>query len=83
MFSVLVPDLPGSNVRVNLSPSEILRLADRIIANSKAVHDKVASVPLDKVFTNSKLVFHILICEIFRFGSFDCSAGFEMRRFRM
>ncbi|KAM3706119.1 hypothetical protein ACJW30_03G131000 [Castanea mollissima] len=42
-------DLPGSNVRVNLSPSEILRLADRIIANSKAVHDKVASVPLDKV----------------------------------
>ncbi|KAK4597735.1 hypothetical protein RGQ29_015308 [Quercus rubra] len=42
-------DLPGSNVRVNLSPSEILRLADRIIANSKAVHEKVASVPLDKV----------------------------------
>uniref|UniRef100_A0A2N9FSA7 Peptidase M3A/M3B catalytic domain-containing protein n=1 Tax=Fagus sylvatica TaxID=28930 RepID=A0A2N9FSA7_FAGSY len=42
-------DLPGSNVRVNLSPSEILRLADRIIANSKEVHDRVASVPLDKV----------------------------------
>ncbi|KAK6922350.1 Peptidase M3A/M3B catalytic domain [Dillenia turbinata] len=46
-------DLPGSNVRVNLSASEILKLADRIIANSKKVHDSVASVPLDKVsYTN-------------------------------
>ncbi|XP_041015935.1 probable thimet oligopeptidase [Juglans microcarpa x Juglans regia] len=42
-------DLPGSNVCVNLSASEIRRLADRIIANSKSVHDRVASVPLDKV----------------------------------
>ncbi|KAJ4837321.1 hypothetical protein Tsubulata_048511 [Turnera subulata] len=42
-------DLPGCNVRVNLSASEILKLADRIIAKSKAVHDAVASVPLDKV----------------------------------
>ncbi|KAE8023626.1 hypothetical protein FH972_009301 [Carpinus fangiana] len=42
-------DLPGSTVRVNLSASEIRRLADRIIANSKVVHDRVASVPLDKV----------------------------------
>ncbi|XP_059448669.1 probable thimet oligopeptidase isoform X2 [Corylus avellana] len=42
-------DLPGSSVRVNLSASEIRRLADRIIANSKVVHDRVASVPLDKV----------------------------------
>lgn len=42
-------DLSGSNVRINLSASEILRLADRIIANSKAVHDRVASVPLNKV----------------------------------
>lgn len=42
-------DLPGSDVRVNISPSEILRLADRIIAKSKEVHDAVASVPLDKV----------------------------------
>ncbi|KAL2543331.1 putative thimet oligopeptidase [Abeliophyllum distichum] len=38
----------GSNVRINLSASEILRLADRIIAKSKEVHDAVASVPLDK-----------------------------------
>ncbi|KAB1207779.1 putative thimet oligopeptidase [Morella rubra] len=34
---------PGSHALVNLSASEIQRLADRIIANSKAVHDRVAS----------------------------------------
>ncbi|XP_031388590.1 probable thimet oligopeptidase isoform X1 [Punica granatum] len=46
-------DLPGCNVRVNLSAREILRLADRVIAKSKEVHDAVASVPLDKVnYTN-------------------------------
>ncbi|KAA8533259.1 hypothetical protein F0562_033208 [Nyssa sinensis] len=46
-------DLSGSNVCVNLSSSEILKLADRIIAKSKEVHDAVASVPLDKVaYTN-------------------------------
>ncbi|KAI3733401.1 hypothetical protein L6452_12844 [Arctium lappa] len=46
-------DLRGSNVRVNLSASEILKLADRLIANSKAVHDAVASVSLDKAtYTN-------------------------------
>ncbi|KAI3467654.1 hypothetical protein Pfo_024317 [Paulownia fortunei] len=39
----------GSNVRVNLSASEILRLADHIVAKSKEVHDAVALVPLDKV----------------------------------
>ncbi|XP_052311993.1 probable thimet oligopeptidase isoform X2 [Populus trichocarpa] len=42
-------DLSGSNARINLSASEILKLADRIIAKSKEVHDAVASVPLDKV----------------------------------
>ncbi|KAL0421505.1 UNVERIFIED_CONTAM: putative thimet oligopeptidase [Sesamum latifolium] len=41
--------VPGSNVRINLSASEILRLADHIVAKSKEVHDAVASVPLDKV----------------------------------
>ncbi|CAN0896377.1 Probable thimet oligopeptidase, partial [Linum grandiflorum] len=41
--------LRGSSVRVNLPASEILKLADRIIAKSKRVHDAVASVPLDKV----------------------------------
>ncbi|KAL0364273.1 UNVERIFIED_CONTAM: putative thimet oligopeptidase [Sesamum angustifolium] len=41
--------VPGSNVRINLSASEILRLADHIVAKSKEVHDTVASVPLDKV----------------------------------
>lgn len=50
-------DLPGCFVQVNLSPAEILRLADRIIAKSQAVHDSVASVPLDKVtYTNSILL---------------------------
>ncbi|KAL6969324.1 thimet oligopeptidase [Sarracenia purpurea var. burkii] len=44
-----MPDLPGSTVHVNLSSSEILRLADRIITQSKKIHDAVASVPLDKV----------------------------------
>ena len=39
--------LAGSNVRVNLSASEILQLANSIISKSKAVHDAVGSVPLD------------------------------------
>ncbi|KAH1226848.1 putative thimet oligopeptidase [Glycine max] len=38
----------GSMVRVNLSASEILKLAEQIIANSNKVHNSVASVPLDK-----------------------------------
>ncbi|KAL5552527.1 hypothetical protein UlMin_039928 [Ulmus minor] len=42
-------DLPCSKVRVNLSASEILKLADRIVSRSKEVHDAVASIPLDKV----------------------------------
>ncbi|KAK9191714.1 hypothetical protein WN943_020329 [Citrus x changshan-huyou] len=42
-------DLQGSIVRVNLSASEILKLADKIVSKSKEVHDAVASVPLDKV----------------------------------
>ncbi|OMO60398.1 Peptidase M3A/M3B [Corchorus capsularis] len=42
-------DLPGCTFRVNLLASEILKLADRIIAKSKEVHDAVASIPLDKV----------------------------------
>ncbi|THF95744.1 hypothetical protein TEA_002776 [Camellia sinensis var. sinensis] len=42
-------DLLGSTVQINLSPPEILRLANRIIAKSKEVHDSIASVPLDKV----------------------------------
>ncbi|XP_020527748.1 probable thimet oligopeptidase isoform X4 [Amborella trichopoda] len=41
--------LHGFILQVNLSASEILKLADRIIAKSKLVHDSVASVPLDKV----------------------------------
>ncbi|WJZ81537.1 hypothetical protein VitviT2T_001376 [Vitis vinifera] len=41
-------DLAGSNVRVNLSAPEILQLANSIISKSKAVHDAVGSVPLDK-----------------------------------
>ncbi|CAJ1852963.1 unnamed protein product [Sphenostylis stenocarpa] len=42
-------DLAGSKVRVNLPAPEILKLAEQIIANSKKVHNSVASVPLDKV----------------------------------
>lgn len=45
-------DLIGSNVRVCLSASEILKLADKIISKSKQVHDAIASVPIDKVSTN-------------------------------
>ncbi|KAL3835648.1 hypothetical protein ACJIZ3_010384 [Penstemon smallii] len=41
--------VPGSNVQINLSASEILKLADHIVAKSKEVHDAIASVPLDKV----------------------------------
>ncbi|XP_031480320.2 probable thimet oligopeptidase isoform X2 [Nymphaea colorata] len=42
-------DVPGLQIRVNLSASEISKLADRVISNSKEVHDSVASVPLHKV----------------------------------
>ncbi|KAL0927428.1 hypothetical protein M5K25_001595 [Dendrobium thyrsiflorum] len=41
--------LPGSNVRVNLSASEIKQLTDCIIAKSNEIHDVVASVHLEKV----------------------------------
>uniref|UniRef100_A0A175YRG8 Peptidase M3A/M3B catalytic domain-containing protein n=1 Tax=Daucus carota subsp. sativus TaxID=79200 RepID=A0A175YRG8_DAUCS len=46
-------ELKGSKVQINLSPSRIIRLADQLIAKSKAVHDAVASVPLDKVSYNN------------------------------
>ncbi|XP_027153331.1 probable thimet oligopeptidase [Coffea eugenioides] len=42
-------EVGGSKVQINLSASEILKLADRVIAKSKGVYDAVASVPLDKV----------------------------------
>lgn len=38
-------------MRVNLSASEILKLAEQIIANSNKAHNSVASVPLDKVLS--------------------------------
>ncbi|XP_050206884.1 probable thimet oligopeptidase isoform X2 [Mercurialis annua] len=41
--------IEGSTVRINISPNEILKLANRIIAKSKEVHDSIASVPIDKV----------------------------------
>ncbi|XP_065873653.1 probable thimet oligopeptidase [Euphorbia lathyris] len=42
-------DLQGSSVRANLSATDILKLAGRIIAKSQEVHDAIASIPLDKV----------------------------------
>lgn len=51
-------DLAGSNVRVNLSASEILKLAEQIIAKSKEVYNSIASVPLDKVFENHMFMLH-------------------------
>ncbi|XP_077227429.1 zincin-like metalloproteases family protein isoform X2 [Tasmannia lanceolata] len=42
-------EIPGLIAHVNLSASEILKLAERLIARSKEVHDSVASVPLEKV----------------------------------
>jgi hypothetical protein len=44
-------DLVGSKVRVNLSASEIVKLANQIIAKSNEVHNSVSSVPLDKVLS--------------------------------
>ncbi|GAV80368.1 Peptidase_M3 domain-containing protein [Cephalotus follicularis] len=47
-------DVQGSNLRLDLSAREILKLADSVILESKRVHDAVASVPLDKVtYTNA------------------------------
>lgn len=48
-FSLQMTDVPGLNVLVNLSATEIHKLTDQIIAKSKEVHDLVASVPLEKV----------------------------------
>ena len=45
----LAAELPGFTAQVNLSPAEIKRLADRIIAKAKETYDSVAAVPLDKV----------------------------------
>ncbi|KAK4763660.1 hypothetical protein SAY87_013098 [Trapa incisa] len=42
-------DLLGSDVRINLSAREILKLAELIVVKSKKVHDAVASVPLDRI----------------------------------
>lgn len=50
MFYFQISVVPGSKLQINLSGPEILKLADNIIANSKEVHDAVASVPLDKVW---------------------------------
>ncbi|MQL93378.1 hypothetical protein Taro_026040 [Colocasia esculenta] len=41
--------LPGFNVRINLSASEIHKLVDHIISKSEETYDLVASIPLDKV----------------------------------
>lgn len=49
----IAAELPGLIVLVNLSPSEVLKLADHVIGKSKEVHDAVASVPLNQVFVNS------------------------------
>lgn len=43
--------LPGSSVLVNLSASEISKLADCIIAKSKETYDRVASIPFEKVYS--------------------------------
>lgn len=51
-------DLAGSKVRVNLSPSEIVKLANQIIAKSNEVHNLVASVPLDKVLSIRFFMLH-------------------------
>lgn len=40
---------PEIKIRINLTTSEILNLADCIVAKSKKIHDSVAAVPLDKV----------------------------------
>ena len=52
-LTIFFSELKGSKVQINLSPSRIIRLADQLIAKSKAVHDAVASVPLDKVRTTN------------------------------
>uniref|UniRef100_J3LW89 Uncharacterized protein n=1 Tax=Oryza brachyantha TaxID=4533 RepID=J3LW89_ORYBR len=46
-------ELPGFSSQVNISASDIKRLADRVIARSKETYDAVGAVPLDKVsFSN-------------------------------
>ncbi|CAA6668038.1 unnamed protein product [Spirodela intermedia] len=47
-------NLPGFTVHINLSASQINKLADHIISKSKQAHDLIASIPLEKVtFTNA------------------------------
>ncbi|KAL6586059.1 hypothetical protein OROMI_002703 [Orobanche minor] len=55
-FDHIEEEVPGLNVQISLSASEILKLADHIIAKSKKVHDAIASVPLDKCRTK-KIIF--------------------------
>ncbi|CAM6119376.1 unnamed protein product [Calypogeia fissa] len=42
-------DVNGIQIRFNLTPSEILKQADDVVALSKQVYDNVAAVPLDEV----------------------------------
>lgn len=54
-------DVPGLQIRVNLSASEISKLADRVISKSREVHDSVASMPLHKVtFTPFEVTFFLM-----------------------
>lgn len=49
MVCCLVDVSDGIKVRLKLSASDILRVADQIISTSSSVHDAVAAVPLDQV----------------------------------
>uniref|UniRef100_A0A1D1ZIK0 Thimet oligopeptidase n=1 Tax=Anthurium amnicola TaxID=1678845 RepID=A0A1D1ZIK0_9ARAE len=54
IFVYLYADLPGFNVHINLSASEIHKLVDHIISKSKETYDLIASIPLEKVtFSNT------------------------------
>ncbi|GLJ30748.1 hypothetical protein SUGI_0609520 [Cryptomeria japonica] len=47
---------PGIKICVNLTASEILNLADRIMAKSKQIYDSVAAVPPNKVCYSNVIV---------------------------
>jgi len=56
MFGFWVDVSDGIKVRLKLSASDILRVADQIISTSTSVHNAVAAVPLDQVW---KLCLHL------------------------
>ena len=60
----MVAELPGFAAQVNVSATEITRLAVRITSKSKETYDSVAAVPLDEVCMQLFMPLHFTNCTV-------------------